>query len=209
VVAVCTVARHEGSGSGAGAAADVGGVGGPVSGGCALPGGGDGDVDAELAEAFGQAAGADRTSGLSAWEQPGRGAVIADGRVAAPGGEELPDEAGGGLGEGDWFAAEAQLDVLAAGLDVAEAADDRWPLGVEEPRGARRRGLQDRGCRRGAGGGLVASILQDRRRACACTSCRPSARSHALRRAPSTAKPVFAATRQDAVLPMACSRSSR
>jgi hypothetical protein len=98
VVAVCTVARHEGSGSGAGAAADVGGVGGPVSGGCALPGGGDGDVDAELAEAFGQAAGADRTSGLSAWEQPGRGAVIADGRVAAPGGEELPDEAGGGSG---------------------------------------------------------------------------------------------------------------
>ena len=50
---------------------------------------------------------------------------------------------------------------------------------------------------------------QDRRRACACTSCRPSARSHALRRTPSTAKPVFSATRQDAVLPMACSRSSR
>jgi hypothetical protein len=49
----------------------------------------------------------------------------------------------------------------------------------------------------------------DRRRACACASCRPSARSHALRRTPSTAKPVFSATRHDAVLPMACSRSSR
>ena len=50
--------------------------------------------------------------------------------------------------------------------------------------------------------------VRDRKRAWACTSCRPSARSHALRRTPSTAKPVFSATRQDALLPTACSRSS-
>jgi hypothetical protein len=41
-------------------------------------------------------------------EQPGRGAVITDGGVAAAGGEKLPDEAGEGPGEGDRFASEAQ-----------------------------------------------------------------------------------------------------
>ena len=47
--------------------------------------------------------------------------------MAVPGGGELPDEAGEGLGEGDWFAAGAQQDVLAAGLDATagEAADAR------------------------------------------------------------------------------------
>jgi hypothetical protein len=35
-----------------------------------------------LAEALGQAVGADRASGLAAGEQPGRGAIVADGGVA-------------------------------------------------------------------------------------------------------------------------------
>jgi hypothetical protein len=143
-------------------AADVCGVGGPVAGGGALPGSGDGDVDAEhacqdgggqvggeleqgggaglagvdavLAEAFGEAVGADRASGLPAGDQPGRGAVIADGGVAAPGGEQLPDQAGEGLGQDDRLAAEAQPYLPAVGVNVAQgvAADDRGPLGVEE-----------------------------------------------------------------------------
>jgi hypothetical protein len=82
-----------------GAAADLGGVGRPVAGGGALPGNGDGDVDAEqagqdgggqvggeleqrggaglagsdaeLAQAFGELEGADRLAGLPAGEQPG------------------------------------------------------------------------------------------------------------------------------------------
>ena len=57
-----------------------------------------------LAEALGQAVGADRASGLAAGEQPGRGAVITDGGVAAAGGEKLPDEAGEGFGQGDRLA---------------------------------------------------------------------------------------------------------
>jgi hypothetical protein len=107
-------------------AAYLSGVGGPISGGCSLPGDGDGDVDAEqagqdgggqvggeleqcggaglagidavLAEALGQTVGADQASGLAAGKQPGRGAVITDGGVAAAGGEQLPDEASEGLG---------------------------------------------------------------------------------------------------------------
>jgi len=98
-------------------------------GGAGLPG-----VDAVLAEAFGQAVGADRASGLPAGEQPGRGAVVADGGVAAAGGEQLPDEAGEGLWQDDRLAAEAQTYLLVICVDVAqgEAADDRGPLGVEK-----------------------------------------------------------------------------
>ena len=87
-----------------------------------------------LAEALGQAVGADRASGLPAGEQPGRGAIVADGGVAAAGGEKLPDEAGEGLGQDDGLAAEAQPYLPVIGVDVAqgEAADGRRPLGVEE-----------------------------------------------------------------------------
>src|SRR6516225_6233816 len=95
------------------AAADFGGVGGPVPGSGALPGDGDGDVDAEhpgqdgggqvggeleqrcgaglpgadaeLAESFTHAEGADGPPGLAAGEQPGRGALVADGGVPAAG----------------------------------------------------------------------------------------------------------------------------
>ena len=116
------------------AAADVGGVGGPVAGGGALPGDGDGDVDAEhagqdgggqvggeleqrggaglagvdaeLAESFGELVGADRAAGLPAGEQPGRGALVAEGGVAVAGGDELQDQGGEGLGEDDGLAAE-------------------------------------------------------------------------------------------------------
>ena len=57
-----------------------------------------------------------------------------DGGVAAAGGEELADEAGEGLGQGDGLASQAQLYLLVIRVDVAEgeAADDRRPLGVEE-----------------------------------------------------------------------------
>ena len=54
--------------------------------------------------------------------------------MAAAGGEQLPDEAGEGLGQDDRLASEAQPHSLVVGVDVAEgeAADDRGPLGVEE-----------------------------------------------------------------------------
>jgi hypothetical protein len=127
-----------------------------------LPGGGDVDVDAEqagedrggqvggeleerggaglarayaeLPQAFGELVGADGASGLPAWEQPRRGSLVTEGSVAPAGGGELADEAGKRLGEDDGFAAEVQLYCAAAGLDVVEgeAADHRWPLGVEE-----------------------------------------------------------------------------
>jgi hypothetical protein len=83
---------------------------------------GPGRVDAVLAEAFGEAVGADRASGLPAAEQPGRGAVIADGGVAAAGGEKLPDEAGEGLGQDDRLASEAQSYSLVVSVDVAAKA---------------------------------------------------------------------------------------
>jgi hypothetical protein len=53
------------------AVADVGGVGGPVSGRGTLPGDRDADVDAELAQSFGELVGADGLPGLAAGEQPG------------------------------------------------------------------------------------------------------------------------------------------
>ena len=60
--------------------------------------------DTVLAEPFSEAVAADRASGLPAGERPGRGAVIADGGVAAAGGEKLPDEVGEGLGRDDRLA---------------------------------------------------------------------------------------------------------
>src|SRR6266516_1297082 len=144
------------------AAAELGCVGGPVSGGAALPGDSDGDVDAEhpgehrrgqvggeleqrgrarlpgadadLAQALGHLVGADRSSGLAAGEQPGRGALVADGGVTPPGGDDLEDQHVERLGKDDWLAAELDAYLAAAGLDVAEGelADRGWPLGVEQ-----------------------------------------------------------------------------
>ena len=126
------------SGAGA-AAADVGGVGGPVSGGGSLPGDGDGDVDAEhpgeqrggqvggeleqcggaglpgvdpeLTEPFGELVGADRASWLPAGEQPGGGSLVADGGMAVPGGGELQDQGVERLGEDDRLAAQPDPDL--------------------------------------------------------------------------------------------------
>ena len=63
--------------------------------------------------------GADRASGLAAGEQPGRGALVADGGVASPGGGDLEDEGVERLGKDDWLAAEPEAYLVAAGLDVA------------------------------------------------------------------------------------------
>src|ERR1035441_8635461 len=119
----------------AGAApADLGCVSGPVAGGGALPGDGDADVDAEhagedgggqvggeleqcgrarlagvdadLAQAFGELEGADRLAGLAAGEQPGRGALVADGSVAVAGRDELQYQGVQWCGEQYGFAAQ-------------------------------------------------------------------------------------------------------
>ena len=112
-------------------------------------------LDAELAEAFGELVGADGAAGLPAGEQPGRGSLVADGGVAAAGGDELPDQAGEGLGKHDGLAAEAQPHLAVAGVDVAEgeAADGRGPLGVEQDEQPGDAVLGLDGCRRGAAGG--------------------------------------------------------
>ena len=144
------------------AAADLGCVGGPVTGGGALPGDSDGDVDAEhpgeycggqvggeleqcggaglsgpdaeLAQALGQPERADGPSGLTAGEQPGRGALVADSGVASPGSDELQDQGVERCGEHDGLVAEPDAHLPAAGLDMAEGelADRGWPLGVEQ-----------------------------------------------------------------------------
>ena len=144
------------------AVADVGGVGGPVPGAGSLPGDGDGDVDAEqagqdrggqdggeleqgggagparvdaeLAQAFGHAGGADGAAGLAAGEQPGRGVLAADGCVTPAGRGELQDQGAERLGEQDRLAAEPDAHLAVFGLDVAwgEAADRGRPLSVEE-----------------------------------------------------------------------------
>jgi hypothetical protein len=77
---------------------------------------------------------ADRPSALAVGEQPGRGVVVADGGVAAAGGDELPDKGGEGLGQDDRFASEAQPDVRVVEVNAVEgeAADVGWPLGVEQ-----------------------------------------------------------------------------
>ncbi len=63
-------------------------------------------ADAELAQALGQLAGADGPSGLAAGEQPGRGALVADGGVAATGGGDLQDQGVKWLGKDDRLWAE-------------------------------------------------------------------------------------------------------
>jgi hypothetical protein len=144
------------------AAADVGGICGPVSGAGALPGDGDGDVDAEhagehgggqfggeleqggraspagvdaeAAEPFGELLGADRASGLAAGEQPRRGALVADGRVAPSGGGQPQDQRVYWPGQGEGLAAELDAYLAVSGVEVAEGelADRRGCLGVEQ-----------------------------------------------------------------------------
>ena len=65
-------------------------------------------AEAELAEPFGELVGADRSAGTSAGEQPWRGSLVAEGGVAAAGGDELEDEVGERFGQDDGFAAEAE-----------------------------------------------------------------------------------------------------
>jgi cytochrome P450 len=100
--------------------------------------------------------------------------------------------------------------LAAAGRDSAAFSQpDVFDVHRPDSDGLPRPPVTGRGLRVRSAVPVVAPVRQGRRRACACTSCRPSARSQALRRTPSAAKPVFPATRQDAVLPTACSRSSR
>src|SRR5271165_6194468 len=117
-----------------GPAADVGGVGHPVAGGQPLPLDGDADVDAEharqdgggqvggeleqgngtslaavdadVAESLAEPGGADRLAGPAAGEQPGGGAVVAEGGVTAADCRYLQGEGVDGLGKNDGLAAE-------------------------------------------------------------------------------------------------------
>ncbi len=86
-------------------------------------------MDIELAESFGQLVGADRAAGLPAGEQPWGGSLVADGGVAAAGGDEVKDEAGQRFGEHDGFTAQPQPYLVVAGLNVVdgEAADRGRP----------------------------------------------------------------------------------
>ncbi|GAB2845979.1 hypothetical protein GCM10027200_52700 [Lentzea nigeriaca] len=54
---------------------------------------------AELADAFGELVGADGAAGLSAGEQPVRGSLVVDDRVASSGGNELAEDPGEWFGE--------------------------------------------------------------------------------------------------------------
>jgi hypothetical protein len=90
-------------------------------------------ADAEVAQPFGEAEGADGLAGSAAWEQPrGRG-VAADGGVAVPVGQKVACETGEGFGKQDWFGAEADV-YLVGGLEVVggQAADVGSALGVEQ-----------------------------------------------------------------------------
>ena len=77
-------------------------------------------AEAELAEPFGELEGADGAAGLSAGEQPGRGALVADGCVSVAGGGELKGQGVQRLGEDDGLAAEPEAYLAVADLDVAE-----------------------------------------------------------------------------------------
>ena len=143
-------------------AADFGGVVGPVACGGALPGHGDGDVDAEhagedgggqvggeleqrggavsggleseLAESLGECVRADRAPGLPAGEQPWRGAGVADGGFSATVRHDREGKRGNGFGQHDGLVAETDKDLPAAGAGVVDRqpADRGRPLGVEQ-----------------------------------------------------------------------------
>jgi len=83
--------------------------------GAGLPG-----ADAELAESLGEPEGADRAAGLAAGEQPGRGALVTDYRLAAAARDDLKDELGEGLGQHDRFATQAQSHLVVLVFDVVE-----------------------------------------------------------------------------------------
>jgi hypothetical protein len=102
-------------------------------GGAGLPG-----ADAELAETLGQPERADGLAGLAAGEQPGRGALVADGRVSAAGGGKLQDQRAERFGEHDGLAPEPEAYLAVTGIEMAkgELADRGWPLGVEQDKQA-------------------------------------------------------------------------
>jgi hypothetical protein len=136
-----------------GPAADVGGVDYPVAIGGVLPGDGDVDVDAEhagedgggdlggeleqgcgagrpgldadLVEALGEAVGADGLAGAPTRQQPGRGAVVADGGMALAGGDQVPCQVVERLGEQDGLLTEVKEYPVIVGVNVVEgqAAD--------------------------------------------------------------------------------------
>ncbi|GAA2073231.1 hypothetical protein [Actinomadura alba] len=90
-------------------------------------------VDAELAEPFGHAEGADGTAGLAAGEQPGRGSLVADDGVAMPGCDDLHGQGIERFGEHDGFVPQVQMYLVTAGLNVidGETTHRRGRLGVE------------------------------------------------------------------------------
>lgn len=64
--------------------------------------------------------------------------MVSDGGVASAGGDQLLDEGGEWFGEHDGFAAESQVYLVAAGVDVieGESADCGGLLGVEQDKQA-------------------------------------------------------------------------
>lgn len=65
----------------------------------------------ELAESFAESVRADRAAGLTAGEQPGRGAWSAEGGLAATTRDDSEGERGEGLGQRDGLIAETDLDL--------------------------------------------------------------------------------------------------
>src|SRR5207247_4325356 len=88
-------------------------------------------ADTQLAEPPGELVGADGPAGLAAGEQPGRGALVADGCVSPAGRGKLQDQGVEWLGEDGRPGGERDAHLAAAGLDMAEGepADRSWPLG--------------------------------------------------------------------------------
>src|SRR4051812_8101503 len=73
-------------------------------------------ADPEVVEPFGQLRTADRLTGLTSGEQPGRGCQGSNGRVALAVGHDGAREGGGRLGQVDGHASEAEVDFVWAGL---------------------------------------------------------------------------------------------
>jgi len=99
-------------------------------------------ADADLAQALAELVGADRLAGLPAGEQPGRGAVVAEGRVAAAGCRHLQGEGvEGGGGKGQLAGAEFAQDPGCARLRPrsplwpAVGQGPRWRVSRSWPRG--------------------------------------------------------------------------
>jgi hypothetical protein len=88
-------------------------------------------AEPELAQPFGEAVGADRLAWLSAGEQPAGTSLVAQCGVCAARGGELEEECAEWLWQGDGLAAEPELDVLLAGVNMVQgqAADRGGSLG--------------------------------------------------------------------------------